>query len=520
METAKRDLVLGLCEVISRCRNIKNSPINEIEYSSVIYLDIQNLKSIDEVCRFIAEYEDVIKALPLAKQDNWDLALNAYDPNVKNPIATKFDLHSELQTVKIVRDDYQVSIVYDVLRVIKLVISNQKRNVSVFNENVRSSSPVPSDVEKKKVSYILIRKQKLKSNYANGPFTRIVEKKLTISENSSEKCFFTTASDDDSDSDNEMDFASISEYKITSPLSSCPSHPWLNIPRNNRRNDLEKMKYPFESATRFVGSFEQSLISGRMAMSPSKPIMFTMQLSVHSQKISSYSRYTFEFPAYFYCHDDFISPYVGLVNLEKEIQMGPINGCYRIPPKGQLQIVIKSPTGGIIKVFLIPYDFKDINDFSKISLRQKTFTRINGSEYIRYAVHLNFIKGNKGRYFLHKNIRIIFSNRQTDESLHSSTTLSDIYPIKKPLVSTVEKYFFKRMAKFNENSDFEYVAFSKSSSKDRLISRCRSCPLLIGHTFKEDLSITEGYFLRRIVSTQDVMTYKANEELLMSEVGQ
>lgn len=236
---------------------------------------------------------------------------------------------------------------------------------------------------------------------------------------------------------------------------------------------------PGPSFGSFVGSYEESLLSGRMSSLPSKPIMFDAELGVLGlgkckTSLKCPPHVNFNFPAHFYSLDGASdkegslssgTPYVGIIDVEghyldalvsntssalgisqSPLTLGndspsplaplasplpnpPINMSsdvpsfpgYRIPPKGQIQLIIKNPNLTAVKLFLIPYDFTDMPAGTKTFIRQKShvaspgpgvesadtissstspssFRRSHGRssigeagrETLRYAVHLHF----------------------------------------------------------------------------------------------------------------------------------
>ncbi|KAJ3272322.1 hypothetical protein HDV01_005756 [Terramyces sp. JEL0728] len=88
----------------------------------------------------------------------------------------------------------------------------------------------------------------------------------------------------------------------------------------------------------FVGSYEESILIGRLSTSPSKPIQFIADIGVLAMgkckpSLKCPPHIIINFPAFFYdIQDNFATPYVG--NIELQDSFG-----YRLPPKGQLQIV-------------------------------------------------------------------------------------------------------------------------------------------------------------------------------------
>lgn len=104
-----------------------------------------------------------------------------------------------------------------------------------------------------------------------------------------------------------------------------------------------------------------------------------------------------EFPASWY---ELSGPYVGSADIARA---QPASGNaeastiisrlgYRIPPKGQVQIVLKNPLGTPLKLLMAPYDLLDMPSGSKTLLRFRYVTGADGTkEAIRYAVHLSFV---------------------------------------------------------------------------------------------------------------------------------
>jgi hypothetical protein len=120
----------------------------------------------------------------------------------------------------------------------------------------------------------------------------------------------------------------------------------------------------------------------------------------------------------------------------------PSGGCYRIPPVGQLQIVLKNPNKTAVKLFLVPYDLTDMPPNTKTFLRQRSYSAgpiidmplssrknlgtdrpeagINPSgdprdkPILRYLIHLNICCPSKGRFYLYGSMRVVFANRVPD----------------------------------------------------------------------------------------------------------
>jgi len=122
------------------------------------------------------------------------------------------------------------------------------------------------------------------------------------------------------------------------------------------------------------------------------------------------------FEAQFY---ELSGPWVGLIDLDDAPQlktkMYQAEGGYRVPPKGQVQLVIKNQLGTVMKVLLVPYDLKDMPAGTQAPLRRVWYGETTNEphiepnhsghdrdkdedkdkdmvkEIIRYAVHLKFV---------------------------------------------------------------------------------------------------------------------------------
>lgn len=198
---------------------------------------------------------------------------------------------------------------------------------------------------------------------------------------------------------------------------------------------------PFSSS--FVGSYEQSLLSGRMANKPSNaatPLPFTASLGVLGlgkntpRALKCPDHVSIPFGAYFWDMDSSDkkgkgSPYVGTLDLTEHylsmLEKRPSDSTtdlqtdfqgsqsttvprfpgYRVPPKGQIQVVIKNANQTAVKLFLVPYDLSDMPPGSKTFVRQKSYdiesnnpatsptltpTTSRTKETLRYAIHLHF----------------------------------------------------------------------------------------------------------------------------------
>ncbi|KAM3067444.1 hypothetical protein ACMFMG_011592 [Clarireedia jacksonii] len=300
------------------------------------------------------------------------------------------------------------------------------------------------------------------------------------------------------------------------------SSPQTPIFSRSRRPSYTSDVSPLHAS--MVGSYEESILRGRMSTTPSKPLDFVAQIGVLGfGKCKSSLRcpphVTLPFPAVFYDYEstshgrrggkaeDGPSPYVGCIDLEnglpspedardtrkrrrnatierihhddldaeisssasqgaasgiseREIRRAekhkrrstsprtPPGGSYRIPEKGQLQIIIKNPNKTAVKLFLVPYDLTGMEPGTKTFIRQRSYsagpiietalsassssTSLSSSAVhvppaaqidsaatvdrptLRYLVHLHICCPARGRFYLYKSVRVVFANRVPD----------------------------------------------------------------------------------------------------------
>lgn len=287
--------------------------------------------------------------------------------------------------------------------------------------------------------------------------------------------------------------SSFTYQSATSPLVPPPSR--------QRRTSLAADVSPRQRAS-MVGSFEESILRGRMSTPASNPLDFVAQIGVLGKgncpaSLKCPAHVTVAFPAVFYNYpsanafrsisDDNPSPYVGTIDLEHNLKpleppvrrsrpsqasldpealaaeitspentaIGralaretrerkqrsspspkvPLGGAYRVPQKGQLQIIIKNPNKTAVKLFLVPYDLEGMPPGTKTFVRQRSFSSepileaaflekqstlaardpMRNKDILRYLIHLKFCSIAKGRYFLYDNIRVVFANRVPDD---------------------------------------------------------------------------------------------------------
>lgn len=292
------------------------------------------------------------------------------------------------------------------------------------------------------------------------------------------------------------------------PSPQTPAH------LRSRRPSLSSEASPLHHHASMVGSYEESILRGRMSTTPSKPLEFMAQIGVLGlgkckSSLRCPAHVSLPFSAVFYNYpstssggnkpEDGPSPYVGQIDLENGLpnpeeelrakrkmqsryqdQKGPLEepstaydasaelsegegggsrparnkrpsrtprappgGSYRIPEKGQLQIIIKNQNKTAVKLFLVPYDLAGMEPGTKTFIRQRSYSagpilegegpKNNGPDLgterpiLRYLIHLHICCPSKGRFYLYKSIRVVFANRVPDgkEKLRNEVTYPD-----------------------------------------------------------------------------------------------
>lgn len=207
----------------------------------------------------------------------------------------------------------------------------------------RQGSPFPSPTLQKTSLLASIQKEKIPSKLSNK-YLNDPELELSRSRTPSNPILIIIPPQDDA-----MDYiptnpngSQMSHMSQMSPLIPSLFHSYPQ--RLNQRSmytTLHKKPEPFGT---LVGSYEESILSGRMSQLPSKPLPFDAEIGVIATmkcqaKLKCPPHITIPFLGYFYDLEDegCGTPYVGTINIG---EFTNVKG-YRIPPKGTIQIVIK-----------------------------------------------------------------------------------------------------------------------------------------------------------------------------------
>eukprot|EP01119_Soliformovum_irregulare_P022697 TRINITY_DN781_c0_g2_i2.p1 TRINITY_DN781_c0_g2~~TRINITY_DN781_c0_g2_i2.p1 ORF type:complete len:609 (+),score=187.79 TRINITY_DN781_c0_g2_i2:117-1943(+) len=157
----------------------------------------------------------------------------------------------------------------------------------------------------------------------------------------------------------------------------------------------------------FASNFQESLFSGHMShVSLTCIPNFVADLGVCGKSGIVPPHVKIPFEAQYY-HLDHETPYAATIQLDKK--------GYKVPPKGLIQLVLINPMQTAIKTFLVKYDLTDMPSLTKTFLRQNVTTSGSDPMRLQYAIQLKFVCPQKKKYYLYKNIRIIFAHRLPDD---------------------------------------------------------------------------------------------------------
>ncbi|XP_058449901.1 protein Atossa isoform X2 [Malaya genurostris] len=103
---------------------------------------------------------------------------------------------------------------------------------------------------------------------------------------------------------------------------------------------------------------------------------------------------------------------------------------YSVPRQGTVQVTLLNPLGTVVRMFVVPYDFRDMPVMSTTFIRQrilayddnsksellpvKSVEELSNAEQmklLRYAIHLRFQTSRSGKLSLHTDIRLLISRR-------------------------------------------------------------------------------------------------------------
>ncbi|ETN65828.1 hypothetical protein AND_002374 [Anopheles darlingi] len=168
-----------------------------------------------------------------------------------------------------------------------------------------------------------------------------------------------------------------------------------------------------------LGTLEESLLQRRLCpkyqVADFKVLLGASGSFCPTQLTIPVASYFYELPG-----QHLTTPYVCELRLPRK--------GYSIPRTGTVQATLLNPLGTVVRMFVVPYDFRDMPAMSTTFIRQrilacdesslqllgKNIEQLSNAEQmklLRYAIHLRFQTSRSGKLSLHTDIRLLISRR-------------------------------------------------------------------------------------------------------------
>lgn len=172
-----------------------------------------------------------------------------------------------------------------------------------------------------------------------------------------------------------------------------------------------------------LGTLEESLLQRRIVpkfqVADFKVLLGASGSFCPTQLTIPVASYFFELPG-----QHLSTPYVCELRLPRK--------GYSIPRQGTVQVTLLNPLGTVVRMFVVPYDFRDMPAMSTTFIRQRILAYDDSSakgsatpksgnveqlsnaeqmKLLRYAIHLRFQTSRSGKLTLHTDIRLLISRR-------------------------------------------------------------------------------------------------------------
>nr|XP_049464334.1 uncharacterized protein LOC120960082 isoform X2 [Anopheles coluzzii] len=168
-----------------------------------------------------------------------------------------------------------------------------------------------------------------------------------------------------------------------------------------------------------LGTLEESLLQRRLSpkfqVADFKVLLGASGSFCPTQLTIPAASYFYELPG-----QHLTTPYVCELRLPRK--------GYSIPRTGTVQATLLNPLGTVVRMFVVPYDFRDMPAMSTTFIRQrilacddsslkllgKNIEQLSNAEQmklLRYAIHLRFQTSRSGKLSLHTDIRLLISRR-------------------------------------------------------------------------------------------------------------
>ncbi|XP_055636187.1 protein Atossa isoform X2 [Toxorhynchites rutilus septentrionalis] len=170
-----------------------------------------------------------------------------------------------------------------------------------------------------------------------------------------------------------------------------------------------------------MGTLEESLLQRRITpkfqVADFKVLLGASGSFCPTQLTIPVASYFYELPG-----QHLTTPYVSELRLPRK--------GYSIPRQGTVQVTLLNPLGTVVRMFVVPYDFRDMPAMSMTFIRQRILAcddsnkdalasgrpveQLSNAEQmrlLRYAIHLRFQTSRSGKLSLHTDIRLLISRR-------------------------------------------------------------------------------------------------------------
>lgn len=249
--------------------------------------------------------------------------------------------------------------------------------------------------------------------------TRQLSERSSFSERSS-------AGSDEQLSDDEFPYAfdqgNVVSNNYVQPTPSTPPPSVLKVDTAQRSFSRVFSKNLFKfGRLSLLGTLEESLLQRRITpkfqVADFKVLLGASGSFCPTQLTIPAASYFYELPGH-----HLTTPYVCELRLPRK--------GYSIPRQGTVQVTLLNPLGTVVRMFVVPYDFRDMPAMSTTFIRQrilaydenskgvsassKNVEQLSNAEQmklLRYAIHLRFQTSRSSKLSLHTDIRLLISRR-------------------------------------------------------------------------------------------------------------
>jgi hypothetical protein len=304
----------------------------------------------------------------------------------------------------------------------------------------------PKSIKKALTPNLIKHVDDLEDQLNEQDFQKISDNKLNEDENDNNNNYYNSKADY-SLNDNNNSVSDNLKASFHNSRSLSISYKSFNMQCSNSNMTMTM------TPNRLLGSFEESLLNGRM-----NPVGvvdgFYAEIGASGSFFPEHATLPVYAAFYHVCEDIAASPYLGVINLNSLGKRG-----YKVPNKGTIQVTLFNPNNTVVKMFVVMYDLSDMPPNHRTFLRQRTMyvplvsnssssasssskatsptsSRVNSKRsdsskdssfelddendtaelksYLRYLIHLRFNTSKSGKMYLHTNIKLIFARNKCE----------------------------------------------------------------------------------------------------------